>query len=44
MVLWLLSSEDQESISFLQKPFTSNDLLIKVKQIMEITAKLVLLT
>jgi two-component system cell cycle sensor histidine kinase/response regulator CckA len=29
------SSEDEESISFLQKPFTSNDLLIKVKQIME---------
>ena len=29
------SSEDQESISFLQKPFTSNDLLIKVKQILE---------
>ena len=29
------SSEDQESISFLQKPFTSNDLLIKVKRILE---------
>ena|ERR1700722_6606251 len=28
------SNEDEDSIAFLQKPFTSNDLLIKVKQVM----------